>query len=824
MADVGMGQVLNIVTCPVCNFSSKNFDPFNLLSLPFPTVADVIFKCSVVRRASAYNTPWLLNKPKKGGKARVRFVRRDLVPNPKPPSVQLVVEEYIIAMSRLADSGDLKLQIQNQTGIPSSALNIYRGERISVKDKTDESVVRTHSQVTLLADKEAPCSQLANRQRANSEDITSAPSTPTWIVAFESTLRSRPQDDKKDDESSESSNAEEDEDEQAERKGGPSKKELSELERQVELYGNHEECRLFDTETLTIAKALSRSLWPRKEEDLKLGLRVDAIDHKNHWFPGSVVEIIESTPANNDGEAESKEEDATKIKVRIHFDNFSSKWDEMYTIEHFNEGRVRPLYSHAAPRLRPTEFIVHHRFTDRNTRLSNLFGQSFYVHCHNEWTTARAGAQILAQAGRFLKLPSEFAGLVADEAGQERENKVQRLYDRTQAVISELIDLLIECDREYVHCALGVATDPHADPEEKVERFRNPSFDASSLSQNLIKKVGALLHRLPFEVRVCTIDSTLGGTNEELAFPFSLMRTIGNYMNARHAIVLQWREPPSDKKAANGRPSNYVGAPVMYVPPPVAVDTGSADILNNQKSKRSPNGRGSAGLPLGVCLTEYCKLQQLPTWRCPKCKDFRDGKQNMALWRLPDLLTIHLKRFNCSARWREKITAKVNFPLTGLDLKEWCHLESPVLEDSTGEASVYDLVGVLNHYGGMTGGHYVATCKASICGRDGSEEVAYDFGGVGSSKPVFASNEVDADVQSGWKFGRQKSEVNQKKAVAASTAKAAAESAEPLWLQFDDELVEPIPPRHVISETAYVLFYRRRCITPANIAKYSTLE
>jgi ubiquitin C-terminal hydrolase len=45
-----------------------------------------------------------------------------------------------------------------------------------------------------------------------------------------------------------------------------------------------------------------------------------------------------------------------------------------------------------------------------------------------------------------------------------------------------------------------------------------------------------------------------------------------------------------------------------------------------------------------------------------------------------------------------------------------------------------------------------------------------------------------------------------------------------LWLQFDDELVEPIPPRQVVTDSAYVLFYRRRRMTPANIAKYSTLE
>lgn len=66
--------------------------------------------------------------------------------------------------------------------------------------------------------------------------------------------------------------------------------------------------------------------------------------------------------------------------------------------------------------------------------------------------------------------------------------------------------------------------------------------------------------------------------------------------------------------------------------------------------------------------------------------------------------------------------------------------------------------------------------------------------------------------------------MNQNKVAAGVSAKGAAESAEPLWLQFDDDLVEPVPPRYVVSEMAYVLFYRRRRLTPSNIAKYSTLE
>lgn len=36
---------------------------------------------------------------------------------------------------------------------------------------------------------------------------------------------------------------------------------------------------------------------------------------------------------------------------------------------------------------------------------------------------------------------------------------------------------------------------------------------------------------------------------------------------------------------------------------------------------------------------------------------------------------------------------------------------------------VYDLYGVVNHMGGMTGGHYTACCRSSPCSKDGVEEV-----------------------------------------------------------------------------------------------------
>jgi Ubiquitin carboxyl-terminal hydrolase len=128
----------------------------------------------------------------------------------------------------------------------------------------------------------------------------------------------------------------------------------------------------------------------------------------------------------------------------------------------------------------------------------------------------------------------------------------------------------------------------------------------------------------------------------------------------------------------------------------------------------------------------------------------------------------------------------------------------------------------MNHYGSMTGGHNIATCKATLSGRDGREEVAYRFNGRG----INVADEdptVDEPSSQHWVLGRGKAK-SSNRADATQSAKAAASSAEPTWLQFDDEIVEQIPPRHIVSEMAYVLFYRKRTLNPSNIAKYSTIE
>eukprot|EP00957_Ditylum_brightwellii_P194842 14842350-Ditylum_brightwellii.AAC.1 len=62
-------------------------------------------------------------------------------------------------------------------------------------------------------------------------------------------------------------------------------------------------------------------------------------------------------------------------------------------------------------------------------------------------------------------------------------------------------------------------------------------------------------------------------------------------------------------------------------------------------------------------------------------------------------------------------------------MSEWCDKESPDMQGPN-KSCAYDLYGVVNHYGNITGGHYVVTCKATVCSPDGSEELAYNFNGT----------------------------------------------------------------------------------------------
>ncbi|OQV24374.1 Ubiquitin carboxyl-terminal hydrolase 4 [Hypsibius exemplaris] len=98
------------------------------------------------------------------------------------------------------------------------------------------------------------------------------------------------------------------------------------------------------------------------------------------------------------------------------------------------------------------------------------------------------------------------------------------------------------------------------------------------------------------------------------------------------------------------------------------------------------------------------RLGQGNLWRCPVCKEEKAALKKLDFWRLPKYMFVHLKRFQYSRFYREKLSTKVKFPRKGLDLSE-------LLSNPLEVPALYDLVAISCHSGGLGGGHYWAVCK-----------------------------------------------------------------------------------------------------------------
>ena len=140
--------------------------------------------------------------------------------------------------------------------------------------------------------------------------------------------------------------------------------------------------------------------------------------------------------------------------------------------------------------------------------------------------------------------------------------------------------------------------------------------------------------------------------------------------------------------------------------------------LEASRKKRSDRRRN--GISLEDCLNEFGKpetLSEQNAWYCPRCKEHRRAVKKFELWKAPDILVMHLKRFSSNRNFRDKLEIRVDYPVEGLDITKM------VQDDESGKQMIYDLIAVDNHYGGLGGGHYTAY------GRNFTSGEWYEFNG-----------------------------------------------------------------------------------------------
>lgn len=143
-----------------------------------------------------------------------------------------------------------------------------------------------------------------------------------------------------------------------------------------------------------------------------------------------------------------------------------------------------------------------------------------------------------------------------------------------------------------------------------------------------------------------------------------------------------------------------------------------------EASQAATAARKNKNITLQDCLEEFTKEEKLgqdDLWYCPRCKKHQQATKRFDLWKVPDILVVHLKRFSNSRTLRDKIDTFVDFPLEGLDLtaKVGEHRVAKKLAaegvdiselglHETDDGLIYDLYAVDEHLGGLGGGHYRA--------------------------------------------------------------------------------------------------------------------
>uniref|UniRef100_M4B5A1 Uncharacterized protein n=1 Tax=Hyaloperonospora arabidopsidis (strain Emoy2) TaxID=559515 RepID=M4B5A1_HYAAE len=289
--------------------------------------------------------------------------------------------------------------------------------------------------------------------------------------------------------------------------------------------------------------------------------------------------------------------------------------------------------------------------------------------------------------------------------------------------------------------------------------------------------------KLPYEVRIVNLDNLTSERGEVLPVDSSALLP---HFSARTVLALDWTNN-LDFRSHEVRVPDDVPSEVMEaasVDPDLRADLETSTFPDQQKTGNTPDSAPvedddrppSYAIPLTKCMDALMREEAISLddhWICEQCGVPREGTRLSGIWRLPDLVMIQLKRFQyLENQHKRKVRALVDFPLKGLDFSKW------MSHQDQAESSVYDLYAVANHVGGLTRGHYTAYCRYDA-----------DFP---ESAVLFNENEEDADVQ-----------------------------CSDLWFRFDDEKVSEIAAGDVVTDAAYVLFYKRRTLSSYNVLRYA---
>jgi hypothetical protein len=119
---------------------------------------------------------------------------------------------------------------------------------------------------------------------------------------------------------------------------------------------------------------------------------------------------------------------------------------------------------------------------------------------------------------------------------------------------------------------------------------------------------------------------------------------------------------------------------------------------------------------LQTCLEMFATPEQLEenSVSCQKCNQQTGASKKLSVQKWPETLIIYLKRFvylNDPMPQAKKIETEIIFPLDDLDLSQL------TTENSPNQPAKYSLVGSIQHFGGMSSGHYISYARHPVTNK-----------------------------------------------------------------------------------------------------------
>ncbi|KMT12496.1 hypothetical protein BVRB_5g104230 [Beta vulgaris subsp. vulgaris] len=219
-----------------------------------------------------------------------------------------------------------------------------------------------------------------------------------------------------------------------------------------------------------------------------------------------------------------------------------------------------------------------------------------------------------------------------------------------------------------------------------------------SLSRNHTEKENGSASGVYDEADNGLVDSTAGCKNDS-DFPFQLAVTEEKLFSVKQFDDDYVKSSPSLRVTINWTDTEHDLYDISYL----------ENLPEVCKSGFTAKKTRQEAVSLFSCLDTFLKEEPLgpdDMWYCPNCKEHRQASKKLDLWRLPEILVIHLKRFSYSRYFKNKLDTFVSFPIQNFDMGKYAKNK-----DASDVPDMYELFAISNHYGGLGGGHYSAYAK-----------------------------------------------------------------------------------------------------------------